>query len=43
MYVVEGGIKSKDLEMRKKIKGWKEEKRKLFEDLIVLVVPDGDI
>ena len=33
-----GGIKSKDLEMEKEIKGWKKEKMKIIEDFTLLTV-----
>ena len=36
-----GGIKSKGLEMGKKIKSLKKRKMKIFEDLTLLVVPKG--
>ena len=38
-----GGIKSKGLEMGKKIKSLKKRKKKIFEDLTLLVVPKGKI
>ena len=38
-----GGIKSKGLEMGKKIKSLKRRKKKIFEDLTLLVVPNGSI
>ena len=37
------GIKSKGLEMGKKIKSWKRRKKKIFEDLPLLVVPNSSI
>ena len=40
---VGGGIKSKGLEMGKKIKSLKKRKKKIFEDLTLLVVPKGKI
>ena len=38
-----GEIKSKGLEMGKKIKSLKKRKKKIFEDLTLLVVPKGKI
>ena len=42
-YSPTGGIKSKGLEMGKKIKSLKRRKKKIFEDLALLVVPNGSI
>ena len=38
-----GGIKSKGLEMGKKIKGWKRRKNKIFKDFTLLTVPKDSI
>ena len=40
-YSPTGGIKSKGLEMGKKIKSLKKRKKKIFEDLTLLAVPKG--
>ena len=42
-YSPTGEIKSKGLEMGKKIKSLKRRKKTIFEDLTLLVVPNGSI
>ena len=37
------GIKSKALEIGKKVKGWKRRKSKVFEDFTLLTVPKDSI